>query len=187
LRSPASDCPGLPRLPDGAAGWPCARDVDQVRASPESAPTAAAKKSPRRSGARSACREDPASSRQGRGQLAVSRGETERSLCPQLEGTLGNAPHPGNGWARDRPEPGRCAARSLPDSHPRGTDQTNDSRCLPLPFSLPVRAWRRRERRRGFPDAANPRLRRPPPTARGRNARPAAGGALRRTPTRRTR
>ena len=71
LRSPARDCPGF-------------------------APTAAAKKSPRRSGARSACREDPASSRQGRGQIAASRGETERSLCPHLEGTLGNAlPHPG--------------------------------------------------------------------------------------------
>src|SRR3954468_16932606 len=56
----------------------------------------AAKKSPRRSGARSACREGPASSRQGRGQLAVSGGETERSLCPELEGTLGNArQHPG--------------------------------------------------------------------------------------------
>jgi hypothetical protein len=32
----------------------------------------------------------------GRGQIAASRGETERSLCPHLEGTLGNAlPHPG--------------------------------------------------------------------------------------------
>ena len=156
LRSPARDCPGF-------------------------ASTAAAKKSPRRSGARSACREDTASSRQGRGQLAVSRGETERSLCPQLEGTLGKcAASPRYGWARDRPEPGWCAARSLPDSHPRGTDHDETipgvRRCrAPCQLGRGVGA----SAHAGFPRRGKSHgcaARRQQPE--DWNARPAAGGNL---------